>query len=87
MIALKITAVVVDYRVSICRQFRANLFQTFQWSNEDTHSPEKSISPSEGQCDPEDVATMEGCCDCFGGGHVGTQVKAIKSRVGLSVRT
>lgn len=67
-------------------QLRANLFQTFQWSNEDTHSPEKSISPSEGPHDLEEVATMERSYDCFCG-HSGAQVKAVKSRAGLSVRT
>lgn len=36
MMVLKIKAMVVDYRLRICRQLRANLLQTFQWPKEDT---------------------------------------------------
>lgn len=48
MVALKIKTVVIDCRFRICRQLRANLLQTFQWPNEDTHFPERSIFPSDG---------------------------------------
>lgn len=36
----------------------SNLLQKFQWLGEDTHSPEKNISPSEGPCSPWGGPTM-----------------------------
>lgn len=51
MVALKIKTMVIDCRFKICRQLRANLLQLFQWPEEDTHFPERSIFPSDGSSD------------------------------------
>lgn len=68
----------VDHRLRICGQLKANVLQTFQWSGEDTPSPAKSVSPPEDPCGSSIVDAAVRDCIC---GHLGAEVNATKRRV------